>query len=135
MSTFTFGQQKIGLEYAPISSVSGGDPALTQTLSGIYTYHIANLVGTGLRTSDIRALFILVNCEDHNYDRPTISATYPDGTTKIIYQAVNYTNTGGANLVVLVPINSGQTSVILTISGKDLHGSSHTFTIQGAWQV
>ena len=115
-------------------SLSAGTEALVKSNSNnTWTYDIADFVGVGLDTTQIRALYINVVSSTNN-EVCYVQAEYPDNNMYKIGGAYAGGNGDAINdyTTTMVPINKGQTSIDLTILYGG--GSSISFNIFGAVQ-
>jgi hypothetical protein len=121
-------------EYAPISSTTDESGELSKDATGTYTYTIANFAGTGLKTDQIRGLYI--RCFSETKTAFTyINATFPDGTTKVIARskAASSGDEVSEESVEFVPINKGTTSIDISVHIENANDLCE-FTIEGAQQ-
>ena len=123
---------KADTQYVPLTA---GTQGLGQTVDGTYAYNIDDFVGVDIVPADIRWLHVSAVSVAFEAAYGKIECTMPDGS----WTDLNDTQGGGGNdnetirrrILCQVPINKGQTSVSLRISGNR---DPREFTILGASQ-
>jgi len=121
----------IDTEYVAITSHP--TTALEQTLEGTYVYTIADFVGVGLSTSDIRTIHV----EYTGRRNSRVFVSYPDDSLNATRYLANQDYSGDTDdtarnkVVIRVPINKNQTSFTIFIEAK---GAETLTEIIGATQ-
>jgi hypothetical protein len=103
--------------------------SLSQSLTGVtvdttetYAYELDQLTGAGYNVAKVRGVYVKINCfcatNNANLDQEEarVNVEYPDGTTHTVTGSltINADDDNGLRNVVLIPINSGQSEIILS---------------------
>lgn len=118
-------------EYVAFTSHDTNDLTYSD-LTDSWEYNVSEFQGTGLDTSEIRAVYIETFVRSGPYAYNEIFCTMPDGTVASIAYARSYDGNDevSSKAVITIPINKGQASFTLEMTGS----GSRTFTLLGASQ-
>ncbi len=113
---------KDSFEYVELTD---GTNALSQTADGTYTYSKSAFVGSGLDADEITDLYIRVRAGGDSFNSANVYYTFPgESTGRSIggaYPSSDW-NTAWAEGLSVVPVNSSQTDIVLTISSGRTRG-------------
>lgn len=114
-------------------AITSGTTGLSQNSSGTYTYNIADFVGTGLSTDDIRELFVYVYATGDDNSDHTLSYDFGAGSQTVFRLFATFDfNGAGTGTLLRLPVSSTQTTaeLVLVDGGQGLIN----YTIYGAMQ-